>query len=360
MNNSSEILHRQQNDGILPDITMYGALIWAPLGFILNTLSLVILIKCKDFSSSIGNYLKSLCVADNILIVVVCVHTDNHWQNTLSILQINNLNDVACKFSIYIGSVGFLSTGLILASATFERFLIVAFPLKFWSSNSGIISKVLIGSYFILALAVSAVFAVGAGITAEGQCWVKGEYENMVIIAYLVAHVIISNVLCGGAILIFTIAIIICLFRQRRKRHELTNSSSNSQKEFQITVMLLTVTCLFIILRFPEMIFAQISLVYPEIYIKVESWSMIFILLILINHSINFFVYLIFLESFRKTFLTMFLSLCCFWRRKQKRETMENTRRVGDLGIQKSKSSSCSIIEARENTLKVFTIETEN
>ena len=152
MNNSSEILHRQQNDGILLYITMYGTLIWTPLGLILNTLSLVTLIKCKNFSISVGNYLKSLCVADNILIVGFCLSINHHWQNTLSIPLIPNLNEVTCKITICTVSVGIFCIGLILASATIERFLVVAFPLKFWSCNSGI--KGLICSYFILSLAV--------------------------------------------------------------------------------------------------------------------------------------------------------------------------------------------------------------
>ena len=132
MNNSSEILHRQQNYGILRDINMYGTLIWAPIGLILNTLSLVILIKCKNFSTSVGTYLKSLCVADNILIAgFFCLSFDAHWQNKLNFPQIPNLNDVTCKMTIYTVSVGLLCTGLILASATIEHFLVVAFPLKF-------------------------------------------------------------------------------------------------------------------------------------------------------------------------------------------------------------------------------------
>ena len=248
-----------------------------------------------------GNYLKSLCVTDNILIVgLCCLSVDVHWQNNLSIPK-SYINDVTCKIAMYTTSVGVLSTGLILASATVERFLVVAFPLKFRSSNSSIIGTGLISGYFIFSMAVSVGFAIGGGMSPLGaKCGVSDKiYESLVNITHLVAHVIVSIVLCGGVILIFTFAIIICLFRQKRKRNELMNSS-NSQKEFQITAMLVTVTCLFIILRFREMIFVQISLVHPQIYIKVASWSKLFMLLTIINHSVNFFMYLIFLESFKK------------------------------------------------------------
>ena len=132
----------------------------------------------------------------------------------------------------------------------------------------------------------------------------------------LVAHANISNGLCGQVILIFSIRVIICLFLQRRQRNELTNSY-NSQKEFKMTTMLVTVTCLFIILRFPDMIMSQILFVDPEIQIKMGSWSTFFILLTIINHSINFFIYFIFLESFRKTFVKFFLNMFCLSERTE-------------------------------------------
>ena len=47
------------------DIEMYGMLLFIPLGLILNTLSLVVFLKCKDFNTSIGKisyqHLRFLC-----------------------------------------------------------------------------------------------------------------------------------------------------------------------------------------------------------------------------------------------------------------------------------------------------------
>ena len=123
--------------------------------------------------------------------------------------------------------------------------------------------------------------------------------------------------------------------------------------------MLVTVTCLFIILRFPEMIFVQISLVHPEIYIKVASWSKLVMLLTIVNHSVNFFVYLIFLESFRKEISHNVSDLVLLLWKKTGKRNCGTTRRADDLGVQKSKTLSCPIIEARGNAVQVFTIETD-
>ena len=69
---------------LLQDITMYGILISVLLGFVLNTLSLIVLITSKNFSSSIGTHLKSLAVADNIQIIAVLFRSvDCNWEKKL-------------------------------------------------------------------------------------------------------------------------------------------------------------------------------------------------------------------------------------------------------------------------------------
>ena len=296
----------QEDPGILPDINMYGTLIWVPLGIILNTLSLITLIKCKKFSTSIGNYLKSLSVADNLLIIgLFCMSIDDHWQAKFNVPAIGRLHNYSCNLSIYTFQVGFLTSGLILASATIERFCTVAFPLRFRSSNVMSVSKVVIGIIFTFALAISVVYAIGIEMFPKtGQCRPKASHKDIHKMLFLINQTIISNGLCGAIILILTIVIIMLLFHQKRKRNELSNSGHSDQMEFRITVMLVTVTSLFLVLRLPKIVQMIIFCVKPDIVTK--SWSNISTLLVIVNHSINFFIYFTFLKSFRKTFVQMF------------------------------------------------------
>ena len=211
--------------------------------------------------------------------------------------------------SIYTVQVGFLTSALILASVTIGRFCAVAFPLKFYSSNSMSVSKLVIGFVFMFALAISIVFAIGIEISSKtDRCHPKAAYKDIHKVLFLITQTIISNGLCGTIILIFTIIIII-LF-QKRRRNELSNSE---EMEFRITVMLVTVTSLFLVLRLPKIVNLVIFFVKPDII--VQSWSNFGTLLFIVNHSINFFIYFTFLESFRKTCLQMFqnLSSCCQW-----------------------------------------------
>ena len=138
------------------------------------------------------------------------------------------------------------------------------------------------------------------------------------------------------------------------------SNSAQTRKEFQITVMLVTVTSLFIVLRFPGLILFLLETL--EIDIKAGNWQVLLAMLIVVNHSVNFFIYLIFLESLRKTFIEMSMNLFCFCPRTL--TTRNSTRfQMREVQIQKVDNDNaipCSSIEARENALKVFTIETEN
>ena len=339
----------QEDPVILPDINMYGTLIWVPLGIILNTLSLITLIKCKNFTTSIGNYLKSLSVADNLLIIgLFCMSIDDHWKAELNVPAIGRLNDVACSLSVYTVQVGFLTSGLILASATIERFCTVAFPLKFHSSNFMSLNKIVISFVFTFALAISIIFAIGTEISPKnGQCRPKPSYKAILKVLFLITQTIISNGLCGAIILIFTIVIIILLFHQKKRRNELSNSGNSEQREFQITIMLITATSLFLVLRLPKIVSVLIFFVKPAMF--VQSWSNFGTLLFIVNHSINFFIYFTFLQSFRKTFLQMFRNLFCHC------QGIKVTR-----GPEEASGTQNAIVEAREYALKVFIIDVEN
>ena len=303
----TSLLATGANSELLQDITVYGILISVPLGFVLNSLSLILLIKSKDFSTSIGSHLKSLAVADNIqIIAILCCSLDNRWEHKLYIPQMYTMNIVYCKLTLYLLSVGLISTGVILASAIIERFFAVAFPLKFKSWNSNLLSKILIGIYFLVSFGISIFFLITEEFSTNGEkCMFSERYDDMMKIYLIVVSTIFANGICVGSLLLFSILIIVMLFIQRRKRVGLGNTStSSSHKEFQITVMLVVVAGLFIILRLPKLIMLNVE---RHSFNKI-SWSNFTNILYLINHSVNFIIYLIFLEPFRKACK---IFLCC-------------------------------------------------
>ena len=85
------------SDNIFFRIHLYGLLVVVPLGFFLNSLSLIILCKCKAFASSVGNHLKCIAVSDNIFLLGFFFYSiDEYWEEKIHIAQFVKLNDWTC------------------------------------------------------------------------------------------------------------------------------------------------------------------------------------------------------------------------------------------------------------------------
>ena len=147
VNNSSS---KSMNDNMFVYIHMYGLLILIPLGIVLNSVSLTVFQKSKAFSTSTGNHLKGISVSDTIILVgLLLTNTNKYWEETLGFPDIHAKNNMSSKISTFILGVGNASAGLIMSSATIERFLAIAFPLKYRSWNTIRPSKIMLTVFFI-------------------------------------------------------------------------------------------------------------------------------------------------------------------------------------------------------------------
>ena len=285
---------------------MYGYLIVVPLGLIFNILSIKVFSKWKQTSNTL--HLICLAIADSVIILSsFSLRTDIYWTDKVNIPSFTIQNVWVCKLSIYLLSAGFLSSGLILASATIERFLCITFPLKIKLWNLKKISKALLLVYFLLALGLS-VYLIFVMEVIEFPDKKRCFYSNQYVydLMFKITQTVLSNSLCGGTIFIFTIFIAVSLFREKRRRRKLFKGTY-SHKEFQITFMLLMVTCLFIALRLPLIIMQELFLYHSSLTPNLLIWWPLVNFLVVLNHSINFVVYIIFLNAFRSSFVELFL-----------------------------------------------------
>ena len=147
----------------------------------------------------------------------------------------------------------FFSTGLILCSATIERFLAIAFPLKYRSWNTQRTSKIILSVLLIISFLIMTFTAFFHEMSEKGKCVISEKYLQIYNLMFTILLTVIANGICGGLILIFTLVIIGLLFHQLKKRNVLSNKNSanlSSKKEVRISVMLVTITLLFISFRF--------------------------------------------------------------------------------------------------------------
>ena len=84
---------------------------------------------------------------------------------------------------------------------------------------------------------------------------------------------------------------------------------TESTREFGITVMLVSAATLFLMLRIPEMILFQMMKYFTSnnmarhVIGNVMIVYPLFLILVTINHALNFIVYIIFFRQFRNTFI---------------------------------------------------------
>ena len=143
-----------------------------------------------------------------------------------------------------------------------------------------------------------------------------------------IVNTVVMNGICSGLILIFTIVIAFKIHQSERERNILNDNNSNrvpESKEIKITLMIFIVASVFILTRLPTFILYEMTKYYfsrkmyfNKHYLNSLAASPISYVLIVINHSINFIIYMCFLKKFREGF-----KQCCP-RKHNTRNDVEN------------------------------------
>ena len=223
---------KSMSDNVFARIHMYGLIILTPLGLIFNSVSVVVFQKSKIFTTSIGNHLKFIAISDSIMLVeMLFTNTNQYWEEKLHFPDIYSLNNASCKLFTFIKLLGVLSSGLIMSSATVERFLAIAFPLKYRSWNTLRISRIILSVLIIFSLGVSAFPLFLYEVSKKRKCIPIEKYNTMTNLIYTILIMVIANGICGGVILTFTVLIIVLLFHQSRKRNVLSNNNARFKFE---------------------------------------------------------------------------------------------------------------------------------
>ena len=331
----------------------YTLLSIIPVGTILNCLCLYIIIKSGIYKSGTGIHLLFIAIADNV-VILSSMFTDSSNTSRVFLPLLFNNKVISCEFTFFTMLTGFLWSGLLLTSATCQRFLSVAFPLKMKTWNLYEKSKILMGVYIIASFGLNSLFLICLkSVKIEDgnwRCFPVSKFQTLCRYNDIIVSTVLSNCLCSFLIFVFTILTSIFLFKQAKKRSHMLKDSDSS-KEFQISLMLITVATLFLVLRLPEIVMFQVVSffagnsfqksvpqilvdIYPFLWVPVE-----------LNHSINFFIYLIFLKSFRQQCIRLLPScLRCRFVRTSGSDT-------GSRVLQ-SETTSCSSTQIVNRTKK--------
>ena len=311
-------LAREKAMSITSKIGLYSVTILSPVGVLLNVLALIVLLKIKNYKTSTGLLLVCIAIGDMCVLIGIVVTRAFVFQDTFKMFNSHAAKLILCKGGPFVYYTGLAWSGLLLTSVTIERFICITFVLKVKTWNLLKISKCLIAVYLIISLLLAAGQAYGIiifDVNSAVPCGYNPTDGTMGVIDTIVNTVFVNGI-CSGLILIFTIAIALKLYQSKRERNNLNDNNSNcvpGNTEIKITLMIFIVATVFIVTRIPAFVLYEMQKYYfskkmyfNKHYLNSVAASPISYAFILINHSINFIIYICFLEKFREGFTQCF------------------------------------------------------
>ena len=281
------------------------------LGTVGNGLVILILSQKRMRMTSSCIYMAALAVADTVVLWT-------YLFNMLSRLYINWISGpLFCKFLNYISSVSSQMSVWLVVSMTIERFIAVYFPFKagkFCTTKNARIAILCILAFFLCL--GSHEFVTTYFHPTRRIC--RHDVIKYALFLEIFNYVDASLSCYIPEILLFTFnfMIIAKLKKTYAKQKELTNDAGKDKSEQakQVTTMLLTVSLTFAFLMTPFAIFYVSSIYFvdmrvPHTYAISALVHQITVLLIMINHTINFLLYCISGKRFRNELRRL---ICCW------------------------------------------------
>ena len=291
-------------------IELYGFLVILPIGIILNTATFVVFYTMKSHRTSTGLHLMATAAVDNCLLVGFYFSGPGQRSHLINIPNVVGINLTLCRFFHFLMGIGFVQSAILLASVTIERYVSIAYPLKVKSWNLLRLSKVLILVFSAISIVWSAAYVNVVEIFHYENvsfCTQRPELMNMLV---TIISSVVTNIVCSILILIFTVLIAKSLVTIRNNRNTLirnNRSLSERKNEYKITIMVFMVAVMFILFRYPTIIISQWISFYPrpirkndQTYVDLLFSSSICYIIMGINHSVNFLMYITFMRSFRE------------------------------------------------------------
>ena len=210
-----------------------------------------------------------------------------------------------CKITYHLRESGQLLSAFLVTTITAERALVVWFPLKVPTIITRRTTTIIIILEVILALAlgsyISVIFSTisfwSGGFTI---CLTQLHLHKTYNVINLVIAKGIGEIFCSVMVCIFTGLIIYKLFSARAWRQRQNIGGDLSNKEANISVMLVTIAIAFVVLRLPFTIAYYINHYQDNVFRATSSLNLMRILqmtinfsyiLVIMNYSLNFFLY---------------------------------------------------------------------
>lgn len=316
-----------------------GILTWClpiiiTIGTIGNIFSFIVMFQREMRQTSTFFYLAVLAIADTIVLFMSAFKT---WIRLCTGFEMLHISDVSCKLFMFLTYFSLHMSAWLIVAVTVERFIVVWFPLKATSICSTKRAKLTtfgigLGFFLLNAHLFWTAELITDQNTGRKTCaMLKNNrflYEDVIPWVHLTLYSFVPFV----SLLVFNILIIVSLIKHRQiLSNQMTRSDRrNRYTHRRLAITLLCISFVWIITTTPSALYTVLPLKGDTMQ-KAAKFFLIKVLcyiLLYINHSINFFLYCITGQSFRREFMK-FVCRTCRKRRKPKPRLMFRASRSG-------------------------------
>lgn len=329
--------------GGLASIPMYqfglGLLTWClpiiiTIGTIGNIFSFIVMLQREMRQTSTFFYLAVLAIADTIVLFMSAFKT---WIRLCTGFEMLHISDVSCKLFTFLTYFSLHMSAWLIVAVTVERFIVVWFPLKATSICSTKRAKLTtfgigLGFFLLNAHLFWTAELITDQYTGRKTCaMLKNNrflYEDVIPWVHLTLYSFVPFV----SLLVFNILIIVSLIKHRQiLSNQMTRADRrNRYTHRRLAITLLCISFVWIITTTPSALYTVLPLKGDTMQ-KAAKFFLIKVLcyiLLYINHSINFFLYCITGQTFRREFMK-FVCRICRKRQKPKPRLMFRASRSG-------------------------------
>ncbi len=277
------------------------------VGTVGNVLSFMVLVRRRVRDTSVYTYLAALACADNVVLYLSAFKT---WIRAVFKWELLHVSDVGCRIIMWIFLVSIHMSAWLVVAMTTDRFLVVWFPFKasIWCSSRRARIVTLVMTFVIMLYNLHVFWTLGlrsyrgGKVTACGPSMDDTFMENIFPVMKLISY----SVLPFMIVLILNLAITIKLWTNRaairRAASDSEAGSSSRSAQNRITIMLLTVSFMWLVLTGPFTLWSVLKI--PRGSLRARAQIFLFrtfcFLLLYVNHGINFYLYCLAGRRFRQ------------------------------------------------------------
>ena len=288
------------------------------LGTVGNVLSILVLRRPTIRKSVCSMYLVMLAIID---LLVLYTGILRQWILNTFDFDIRATSSAACKIHIWILYSSMDYSAWILIAVTIERVLLLWFPNKMQCvCTKKVAMLVLISIASFLLLVNSHIlygYELSTGKTANHCHYVSKSYLQFWISSWPSIDLVIFCIIPGSFLVVGNILIFVKVLISRRaiNRQVSTYSTSSQQRRdskfSSMTAMLIAVNCVFLVCNIPSRAFMIENTSWSfdtcgHNYAKMSLLWCIFNLLMYVNNSVNFLLYIISGSRFRNEIKEIF------------------------------------------------------